>query len=61
MGPGSRGVIVGGVMIAGRRTAAWPRAVARNVVPTPTGPMITALWPPSTKRSEHSSFQVAWS
>jgi hypothetical protein len=38
-----------------------PRAVARNVLPTPTGPMITALWPPSTKRSEHSSFQVAWS
>jgi len=33
--------------------------VAKKVLPTPTGPMITALWRDSTKRSEHNSFQVA--
>jgi hypothetical protein len=47
------------VTVNRRLMAAWPRAVARKVLPTPTGPMMTALWPPSTKRSEHSSFQVA--
>jgi hypothetical protein len=41
--------------------AADRSAVARNVLPTPTGRMITALWPASTKRSEHSSFQTVWS
>ena len=41
-----------------RRTAAWPRAVERNVLPTPTGPRMSALWPDSTKRSEHSSFHT---
>jgi hypothetical protein len=39
--------------------AAWPRAVATKVLPTPTGPMMTALWPDSTKRSDHSSVHTA--
>ncbi|MDQ3897296.1 MAG: hypothetical protein M3326_08680 [Actinomycetota bacterium] len=38
--------------------AGSPSKTARNVLPTPTGPMITTLRPPSMKRSEHSSVQV---
>lgn len=32
-----------------------------NVLPTPTGHKVMALWPASMKRSEHSSSQTWWS
>ena len=40
-----------------RRIAMCPRAVARWVLPTPTGPRTRAPRASSTNRSEHSSFQ----
>src|SRR5260370_209459 len=44
-----------------RRTAMWPRAVARWVLPTPTGPSIKAPWAASANRGAGSSFRRCWS
>ena len=42
-----------------RRTAAWPSAVARNVLPTPTGPRMNALRAWSMNRIDTSSLHTA--